>query len=138
MPRINSPDCTFSVRTREVSIRERRLKASTPCHPFAHVPAASFYPAILFGGVLVPPDIRIFLLRLEKILMYAERHEVVVLSTGSKNPQFGIYEAACCGYEIVLIDSALFPDCPQHKQPTEWTLVTPIESAKTKKSDPAA
>ena len=70
--------------------------------------------------------------------MYAENIEVVVLSTGTKNPQFGIYETVCCGYEIVLIDAALFPDCPQHKKPTEWKLVSPIESAKIKKSDPAA
>jgi hypothetical protein len=71
--------------------------------------------------------------------MYAgERRCKKVLCTGTHNPQFGIYASACCGYEIVLIDAALFPDCPQHKKPTEWKLVTAIESAKSKTTDPAA
>ena len=61
-----------------------------------------------------------------------------MFSSGTKNPQFGIYEAECCGYEIVLINGAVFPDCPAHKQPTEWKLVSTIEPSNRQKSDPAA
>ena len=57
-----------------------------------------------------------------------------MFSTGNKNFQFGIYQAVCCGYEIVLIDGAVFPDCPDHKRPTEWKLILEIHSG-TKESD---
>jgi len=58
-----------------------------------------------------------------------------MFSTGNKNFQFGIYQAVCCGYEIVLIDGAMFPDCPDHKRPTDWKLISEIESGRTKDSD---
>ena len=63
-----------------------------------------------------------------------------MLSTGNKNWQFGIYKTVCCGYEIVLIVRGEFPNCPNHKAPTEWKLVAEIESGEAKKSDsePAA
>ena len=71
--------------------------------------------------------------------MYAGKRNIGAgVHTGNRNPQFGIYKTGCCGYEIVLIDGAVFPQCPEHKQPAEWELITAIESTKTKKSDPAA
>jgi len=58
-----------------------------------------------------------------------------LLFTGDKNFQFGIYQTVCCGYEIVLIAGAVFPDCPEHKCRKEWKLVAEIESGEAKKSD---
>ncbi len=62
-----------------------------------------------------------------------------MLFTGNMNFQFGIYQTLCCGYEIVLIDGAMFPDCPDHKRPTEWKLISEIESGtRDSDSEPAA
>jgi len=57
----------------------------------------------------------------------------VVLATGIKNPQFGIYKAMCCDYEIVVTEGARFPDCPEHKRRTEWELVAVIDGTRSKK-----
>ena len=57
----------------------------------------------------------------------------MVLATGNKNPQFGIYKAVCCGYEIVVTEGARFPACPEHKRPARWELVAAIDRGRTKK-----
>ncbi len=65
---------------------------------------------------------------------------------GEINKKFGIYKSLCCGFEIVLVEGAKFPDCPNHSRlTTEWKSTsdervpraTELPSAK-KKSDPAA
>jgi hypothetical protein len=58
---------------------------------------------------------------------------VLVLATGTKSPQFGIYQAVCCDYEIVVTEGARFPDCPEHKRSTEWELVAVIDRGRSKK-----
>jgi len=66
--------------------------------------------------------------------MYAQKQRrTVVLATGKKNPQFGIYKAVCCGYEIVVTEGARFPDCPEHKRPARWELVAAIDRGRIKK-----
>jgi len=66
--------------------------------------------------------------------MYAQKQRwTVVLATGNKNPQFGIYKAVCCGYEIVVTEGARFPDCPEHKRSARWELVAAINRGRTKK-----
>ena len=57
---------------------------------------------------------------------------MVVLATGIKSPQFGIYKAVCCDYEIVVTEGAGFADCPEHKCRTEWELVAVIDGTKSK------
>jgi len=69
-----------------------------------------------------------------KNFMYAEVHSMF---SEDKCELFAVYQTACCGYEIVLIDGALFPDCPAHKRPASWNLVTAIGPSGTE-SDPAA
>jgi len=58
---------------------------------------------------------------------------MVVLATEKKSPQFGIYKAVCCDYEIVATEGAGFPDCPEHKRRTEWELVAVIDGGRSKK-----
>src|SRR5207249_9886449 len=77
---------------------------------------------------------QISLLRFKKKLMYAQKQRrSVVLATGKKNPQFGIYNAVCCGYEIVVTEGARFPECPEHKRPARCALVAAIERGRTMK-----
>jgi len=73
-------------------------------------------------------------LHYKKSFMYARKQRpVLVLATGYKNPQFGIYKAVCCGYEIVVTEGARFPDCPEHKLPTQWELIAAIDRGRLKK-----
>jgi hypothetical protein len=51
-------------------------------------------------------------------------------SSGEECQQLGAYETVCCRFEIVVMDEALFPDCPVHKQSTGWRLVTGICSSR--------
>jgi len=52
-------------------------------------------------------------------------------SNGEINVEAGAYRTLCCDAEIVLQESAVFPDCPNHPNlPTIWK---PIRSA-----DPAS
>ena len=66
--------------------------------------------------------------------MYAHEHR---MSSGDECELFAVYQTACCGYEIVLIDGAVFPDCPGHKKPAVWNLISAVGPAKAQ-SDPAA
>jgi hypothetical protein len=65
---------------------------------------------------------------------------------GDINKRFGVYKSLCCGFEIVLVEGAQFPDCPNHPRlTTEWKSTseerfpraTELPSAK-KRSNPAA
>jgi hypothetical protein len=48
--------------------------------------------------------------------------------SGDVNEQFGIYKSSCCSSEIVLVKGGVFPLCHKHKLPTNWKLVTEIDS----------
>src|SRR5438874_12627426 len=77
---------------------------------------------------------QISLLRFKKKFMYAQKQRrTVVLATGNKNPQFGIYKTVWCGYEIVVTEGARFPDCHEHKRPGGWALVVAIDRTRAKK-----
>ncbi len=44
--------------------------------------------------------------------------------SGEKNTSFGTYKSKCCGFEIVIVERATFPDCPKHSHlPNEWAAV---------------
>ena len=63
---------------------------------------------------------------------------------GRINETFGVYKSTCCGSEIIIVQGATFPHCPNHrKQITEWRQVdiqVTDRSAgkKESESDPAA
>ncbi|PYR72287.1 MAG: hypothetical protein DMG20_00305 [Acidobacteria bacterium] len=65
---------------------------------------------------------------------------------GEINKKFGVYKSLCCGFEIVLVEGAIFPDCPNHprlttewKSPSEERFPRAIELPSAKKrSNPAA
>jgi hypothetical protein len=46
--------------------------------------------------------------------------------SGDRCELFAVYQTACCGYEIVLIDGAVFPACPTHKTPAIWNVITAV------------
>ncbi len=70
-----------------------------------------------------------------------------VPQNGETNTKFGVYKNVCCGVQIVLVEGAEFPDCPNHpKLTTEWKSISDepilrandLPSAKKKSSDFAA
>ena len=69
-----------------------------------------------------------------------------VPQNGEVNKRLGIYKSLCCGYEILLREGAVFPECPNHRNlPTTWKSISggPIPRAtelhpKKKDNDPAA
>src|SRR6266516_4202725 len=43
-----------------------------------------------------------------------------VRQTGQVNDRFGVYSNACCGYEVVIREGAIFPYCPNCYSPATW------------------
>ena len=42
------------------------------------------------------------------------------------NKSIGVYRSLCCGWEIVIRDGAVFPDCPNHARLS--TIWKPVEA----------
>jgi len=51
-------------------------------------------------------------------------------TSGEECELFGVYETACCRYEMVITDGAIFPDCPAHHKKAQWNLVTAIDCSR--------
>jgi hypothetical protein len=52
---------------------------------------------------------------------YKGNQGAVMPTNGEINKRFGVYRSFCCGAEIVIIEAATFPDCPNHpKLTTKW------------------
>src|SRR6185295_9166688 len=68
----------------------------------------------------------------------ARQVQTLIFPSGTMNCEFGIYQAACCAWEIVLFSGAHFPQCPAHKKPTKWKLISTIGAPRPEKSEPAA
>ena len=83
------------------------------------------------------PKVRVWINRMPQNNIFRFDRGTRIFLSGDKCEQFGVYEAACCGYEVVLIDGAMFPDCPAHKEPADWKLVCVIGPDKTA-AEPAA
>jgi hypothetical protein len=44
---------------------------------------------------------------------------------GEINKFLGVYRSVCCDAEIVILEGAIFPDCPNHPHlPTKWRAVS--------------
>ena len=66
-----------------------------------------------------------------------------VRQTGQVNDRFGVYSNACCGYEVVIREGAIFPYCPNCYSPATWHFAEtevnqPIIIQKKSELDPAA
>ena len=67
-----------------------------------------------------------------------------MFENGQVNRSFGVYSSLCCGREIIIVEGATFPDCPNHPQQT--TIWKPVEAEiiqmkvikKKSQTDPAA
>jgi hypothetical protein len=62
-----------------------------------------------------------------------------VPQNGEANEKPGVYKSLCCGAEIVVNVSSMFPDCPNHRKlTTTWKMVsepTAVPAPETKKAD---
>jgi hypothetical protein len=49
-------------------------------------------------------------------------------SSGEISKSFGIFKTLCCEAKIIITTGAIFPHCPNHKNPpTEWKQIAGVD-----------